>query len=139
MRGTRSRRARMAPASGRRGMSERVSVPSGEFIRNIGYWQNEALRQPICITHHGRERLVLATPDAFEARARDAAPVRSDADALIENLADGYIAFDHGLRVTRCNAAAESFVGRARDALQRIAMRDFLPPPLDQMLGERLH
>jgi PAS domain S-box-containing protein len=122
-------------------MSERVNVPSGEFIRNIGYWQNEALRQPICITHHGRERLVLATPDAFEARARieAAAPPRSDADALMENLADGYLAFDRSLHVTRCNAAAESFLGRPRDAMQRIAMRDLLPPPLDLILGERLH
>ncbi|MGE0531368.1 MAG: hypothetical protein AB7G40_03200 [Hyphomonadaceae bacterium] len=47
-------------------MPSRISVSSADFIRNIGYWQNEALRQPISITHHGRERLVLAAPDALQ-------------------------------------------------------------------------
>ncbi|MEQ1492333.1 MAG: hypothetical protein ABL932_17455, partial [Terricaulis sp.] len=78
-------------------MPNRVSVSSAEFIRNIGYWQNEALRQPISITHHGRERLILAAPDAFEASAntddgeKGLTQLRADVSAVKENLGDGYL------------------------------------------------
>ena len=50
-------------------MSDRLSVSSADFVRNVGYWLNEALHRPISITHHGRERLVLALPREFNPRA----------------------------------------------------------------------
>ena len=88
-------------------MQNRVSVSSADFIRNIGHWQNEALRRPISITHHGRERLVLAAPDEFNAGATaetvvkaSLAQLRADADAVLENLEDAFIAFDATLRVS---------------------------------------
>lgn len=39
-----------------------VRVRSGEFVRNVGYWLNEALLQPVEITHHNKVKLVLAVP-----------------------------------------------------------------------------
>lgn len=45
-------------------MSTRAVVSAGEFVGNVGYWMSEALRRPVSITHHGRERLVLAQPSA---------------------------------------------------------------------------
>lgn len=50
-------------------MSDRLSVSSADFVRNVGYWLNEALHRPVSITHHGRERLVLALPREFNPRA----------------------------------------------------------------------
>ncbi len=47
-------------------MSTRAVVSAGEFVGNAGYWMSEALRRPVSITHHGRERLVLAQPNAAE-------------------------------------------------------------------------
>lgn len=41
-----------------------LRVPSGEFVRDVGYWLNEALREPVEITHHGKVKLRLAVPDA---------------------------------------------------------------------------
>lgn len=126
-------------------MQNRVSVSSADFIRNIGHWQNEALRRPISITHHGRERLVLAAPAEFNAGAvADTAvkaafsQMRADADAVLENLDDGYIAFDAALRVKRTNATAEAFIGRSRDGLQGATAAEFMPQPLGVVLHDRL-
>jgi PAS domain S-box-containing protein len=126
-------------------MSQRVSVSSADFIRNIGHWQNEALRRPISITHHGRERLVLAAPDEFNSGAAAEAAVhsslqelRADADAVLENLEDGFLAFDTSLRVTRSNTIAEAFIGRSRDLLHGVFAIDFMPQPVGLVLHERL-
>jgi PAS domain S-box-containing protein len=126
-------------------MSHRVSVSSADFIRNIGHWQNEALRRPISITHHGRERLVLAAPEEFNAGAAAEASIKSalselraDADAVLENIEDGFLAFDSMLHVKRSNAIAEAFVGRSRDLLQGASAADFMPQPLGLVLHERL-
>ncbi|MCX7359855.1 MAG: hypothetical protein NT015_17165 [Alphaproteobacteria bacterium] len=48
-----------------------VQVTSGEFVREVGYWLNEALFEPVEITHHGKVRLVLAVPETPEAEAAD--------------------------------------------------------------------
>lgn len=126
-------------------MQNRVSVSSADFIRNIGHWQNEALRRPISITHHGRERLVLAAPEEFNAGAAaetlvktSLSQLRADADAVLENLEDGFIAFDASMRVKRSNAMAEAFIGRSRDGLHGAAATEFMPAPLGVVLHERL-
>lgn len=125
-------------------MPNRVSVSSAEFIRNIGYWQNEALRQPISITHHGRERLILAAPDAFEARAStdDAAKglwtLRADGGAVLENMDDGYLSFDAQLSVRHSNSVAEAFVGASRDDLLGASILSALPQPLASILSDRV-
>lgn len=41
-----------------------LRVTSGEFVRHVGYWLNEALLQAVEITHHGKVKLVLSVPDA---------------------------------------------------------------------------
>ena len=121
-------------------MPERVSVTSAEFIRNIGFWQNEALRRPVSITHHGRERLVLTTPDTSQGAAIDGSltRLRADADAIVENLEDGFLMFDAELRLARCNGAAAALIGRSRDVLRGQAMPELMPPPLGLLLEARL-
>jgi PAS domain-containing protein len=120
-------------------LSDRVSVSSAEFIRNVGRWQNEALRRAVSITHHGRERLVIATPDAFECGATkaDIEARQWDADAVLQNLEDGFLAFDASLRVERINLAAAAFIGRSREAVLGAAADD-LPLPMSAALYERL-
>lgn len=124
-------------------MPNRIAVSSAEFIRNIGYWQSEALRQPISITHHGRERLVLAAPDAFhiEASAQEssaAGALRSDYAVVLENLDEGFLAFDAQLNVVACNAVAQAFTGRATDDLRGVSVFECMPQPLASILADRL-
>lgn len=125
-------------------MPNRTSVSSADFIRNIGYWQNEALRQPISITHHGRERLVLAAPDAFhnatgsDEVAKAFSKLRADVAAVQENLGDGYLSFDAQLCIRHSNSVAEAFVGMSRVDLEGASIVSALPQPFASILCDRV-
>ena len=120
-------------------MSDRVSVTSADFIRNIGHWQNEALHRPVWITHHGRERLVLVTPHELNRVGvrPEAEAQASDADAVFEQMEEAFLAVDASLRVKRINAAAEAFIGRSRETLVGADVYE-LPTAMRAALCERL-
>ncbi|MBX3510725.1 MAG: PAS domain S-box protein [Hyphomonadaceae bacterium] len=126
-------------------MGERLAVSSADFIRNIGYWQNEALRRPVSITHHGRQRLILAAPDQFNpAPQGDNAPARHElaqikaaGAALLEHMEEGYLALDDGLAIVTANAAAEVFLGQARETLRGLALLEVFPDPIGSVAAER--
>ncbi len=42
-----------------------VRVSSGEFLKSYGRISETALREPVSITSHGRERLVLISADEY--------------------------------------------------------------------------
>lgn len=68
-----------------------VSITALEFQRNIGRYQDAALVEPVSITKHGRERLVLISAEEFHRllqRSRQVLHVSELEDediALIEN------------------------------------------------------
>ncbi len=124
-------------------MPNRISVSSAEFIRNIGYWQNEALRQPVSITHHGRERLVLSAPDVLstssaEDSSHGLAKLRADVAAVQENLEDGYLSVDAALCVRHSNSVAQAISGLSRGDLEGAAILQALPQPLASILADRV-
>jgi PAS domain-containing protein len=123
-------------------MHDRVSVASSEFIRNVGYWQNEALRRPVGITHHGRERLVLATPEKYKASQGAGeghlTNGQFDAQIVLDNLEDGYVALNGSLRVAHANAAAATLIGRARDMMIGDGLGEVFPQPFAAILQEKL-
>ena len=45
---------------------ETVTVTSADFQRNIGLYQDEALRKPVTITKNGRPRTVLISAEEYE-------------------------------------------------------------------------
>lgn len=126
-------------------MRDRQTVSSADFIRNIGYWQNEALRQPLSITHHGRERLVLAAPSEFAGQGpsdggadSEIAALKAGGAALLEHMEEGFLAFDAGLRIVGANGVAEAFTGRDRASLMGAAAIDSMPDPIGPLLSDRL-
>jgi len=42
-----------------------LNVTPTEFQQNTGRYQDEALSQPVVITHHGRERLVMLSAEEY--------------------------------------------------------------------------
>lgn len=42
------------------------TVTSREFQRHLGRYQDEALKEPVAITHHGRQRLVLVSVEEYQ-------------------------------------------------------------------------
>ena len=109
-------------------MSDRVSVASADFIRNIGHWQTEALARPVSITHHGRERLVLCASERFNTQeergdAPGGAPSKTQAwqDAVLANIEQGFVQFDCGLAISATNQIAQAFFGLTDGDLKALA------------------
>lgn len=126
-------------------MPNRIAVSSADFIRNIGHWQNEALRHPISITHHGRERLILAAPVEFDARAAGSEDeraawqqLRTDIGSLLENIDEGFIAFNANSRVIGSNAIADAFAGVSAQDMPGLSVYEVLPQPLASVTADRL-
>lgn len=47
-------------------MAEVAEITAAEFQRELGRWQDEAMRRPLRITRHGRARLVLLSVEEFD-------------------------------------------------------------------------
>ncbi len=43
-----------------------VTVTSAELQKNFGQYREQALREPVSVTHHGRESLVVMAADEFK-------------------------------------------------------------------------
>jgi prevent-host-death family protein len=80
-----------------------VSITSAEFQKNFGRYREAAIREPVTITNHGRESLVLLSIDEYrrlKSRDREVLHVTdlSDDDmAAIRNtvIPEAFAAFDH--------------------------------------------
>src|SRR5262245_13091540 len=126
-------------------MTNRLAVTSAEFIRKIGHWQNEALRQPISITHHGRERLVLAAPDLFSLPGEsdrdlhaELAATRAGCTVMLDNMLEGYFVLDSHGRIASANSTAENLLGISREKLQNRDVASSLPEPMASALSDRV-
>lgn len=83
----------------------KLSVTSAEFQKAFGRYREAALREPVTITNHGRDSLVLMGVDEYQRlKSRDRVALRiedlSDEDfkALTEqDLPEALGAFDHEL------------------------------------------
>jgi prevent-host-death family protein len=68
-----------------------LKVPSGDFQRHIGHYQDMALIQPVVVTSRGRERTVLISTDEYhrlKRRDRQAIAAADFTDAELEEIAD---------------------------------------------------
>ncbi|MES9880133.1 MAG: type II toxin-antitoxin system Phd/YefM family antitoxin [Sedimenticola sp.] len=66
-----------------------LKVTSKDFQRNSGYYQDQALKEAVTITHYGRDRLVVINADEYYAlrkRARVALPVGEMPESDIHHL-----------------------------------------------------
>ena len=73
-------------------------ITSLEFQRNIGLYQDKALSEPVKITKHGRERLVLISTEEYTLllkRARHALPVTKLDDSTLQSLAQTSMSSEH--------------------------------------------
>lgn len=103
----------------------RTTVTSAEFVRHFGTWQDRAATRPIYVTHHGRERIVLLSINSYEqmlerARQGDRQTLLPDMfrlGAVLERVAEGFIAVDRKLVITEVNPAACSYLRAGRSQM----------------------
>jgi PAS domain S-box-containing protein len=127
-------------------MLQRIAVSSADFIRNIGRWQQEALQHPIVITHHGRERLVLAAPERFRLNpANDGnvsdeslSELRAAHAALLAHMEEGCLTFSSDGAIESANAAAAEFVGHSEEELRGRQLTGVLTDLLSLIIMDRV-
>ncbi|HJS83951.1 MAG TPA: type II toxin-antitoxin system prevent-host-death family antitoxin [Acetobacteraceae bacterium] len=60
-------------------LAELTEISAVEFQRELGRWQDEAMRRPVRITRHGRVRLVLLSVEEFDRlMRRDRVAIRAE-------------------------------------------------------------
>lgn len=64
-----------------------IKVSSAEFQRNIGRYQDMALREPIAVTRNGRERTVMLSVEEYERLTRRDRRVMGPEDFTDEDIA----------------------------------------------------
>jgi prevent-host-death family protein len=70
-------------------------ITATEFQQNVGAYSDAAQREPVVITHHNRDRLVLLSAETY---ARLQAGGAGDApEALLDELVETHAATLHGL------------------------------------------
>jgi prevent-host-death family protein len=78
-----------------------IRVSAAEFQRNIGRYQDDALREPVVVTRNGRERTVLISTEEYQRLKR------YDRQVLgLEDFSDADIAL---LKKSRTPEAAKAF------------------------------
>ena len=100
----------------------RTRVTAAELVRHFGQWQEQAMLRPVYVTHHGRDRLVLLSIANYTSMGVRARALESGIEAagptatepLLEQLAEGFVAFDRGLRVIEMNPAAAAYLRLTR-------------------------
>lgn len=123
-------------------MPDRVSVSAADFVRNIGVWQEQALRTPVSITRHGKERLVLLSAERYESangNAPAAMTLTAQAALLaLSHVQEGYVAYDEDFAIVDLNRAAEAFFGIAREDLIGRRLMDVFPAAESSMAADQI-
>jgi prevent-host-death family protein len=68
-----------------------ITVSASEFQRNIGRYQDEALKQAVAITSNGRERVVMVSAEEYRKALRymrESIPVGELTDAEVKAMAE---------------------------------------------------
>ncbi|WP_339947620.1 PAS domain-containing protein [uncultured Albimonas sp.] len=111
------------------------TITAAEATRNFGRLQEEVAAGPITLTHHGRARMILLSPEQFgslgggeagEAGAA-AAPGLDGLSFALDEMEEGFIALDREDRFAAVNRVAEFYFGRARDDLLGRTWHEALP------------
>ncbi len=102
---------------------ERVSA--ADFIRGFANWRLHAARQPVVVTHHGKDAHVLISLDDYrrlagadeEVTGSPVARLRESHAMLLESIRDSLILIDRQRRIVATNAAAGDMLEASAAAL----------------------
>lgn len=111
-------------------------------MRNIGHWQNQALEQPIAITYHGRERLILVSARQYgQARPANDHPeidgAAPELQWLLDTISEGYVLQTRNLDIIRVNGVAAAMFNVAPAQMIGRKMSEMLPAAGGAVLAER--
>lgn len=115
-------------------MGQALSVAAAELVRNFAHWREVGRREPVAVTHHGRETHMLVGVDQYWAMIGDAPhgntmPNRGhDAmRALATRMNQGFILCRADMRIDHANPVALAICGRSGGHLEGDILWQALP------------
>lgn len=105
-------------------------VSSADFIRGFANWRLQAAREPVVVTHHGKDAHVLISLDDYRRLGDGAAPSASLRDSLaglVESIRDGVIVIDRDRRIVAINPAASDMLETDATSLVGRELTNVLP------------
>ena len=120
--------------------TDRLSVTSAELVRQFGRWQDKVATEPLFVTHHGRERLVMLSMANYRSLLDGDvdSELGGDGEQRLEVLTDlvmqGFIAFDDTLTITRMNPVAACYLRGHRHGLVGRRLDDVYPGVANSLL-----
>ena len=92
----------------------RRSVPAAELVRNFAHWREVGSREPVMVTHHGRETHVFMGLDRFRTMAvgDDEAPAPDRTFELAARMHQGLVLCGPDLAITYVNGVALAMAKR---------------------------
>ncbi|WP_299819816.1 PAS domain-containing protein [uncultured Jannaschia sp.] len=113
-------------------------LTAAEATRNFGRVRELAIRAPVVVTHHGRDKLaILSMRDYATLQAGPESPgdtvQRQKLMLILDGISEGYVSLDPEWRYVTINRVAELFLGQPREAL----IGRILPEAFPQIRGTR--
>ena len=101
-------------------VQEPQRVSAADFIRGFANWRLQSAREPVVVTHHGKDAHVLISLDDYRRLDGDPADVADTANrleqslaGLVESIRDGVILIDRQWRIVAANPAACDMLERS--------------------------
>lgn len=107
-------------------------VTAAELVRNFARWRDIGARDPVVVTHHGRETHMLLGIDQYRALARtDRRQDKGESNAQLRNLAanlhEGLILCAADFLIDTANLAALAMMRRRHESIEGILLWDAIP------------
>ncbi len=105
------------------------SVAAAELVRNFAHWREIGARQPVLVTHHGRQTHVFMAIDRFETLAGENAPppAQDRTRELASRIHQGLILCGPDLRIAFINPVALAMTKRWDRQIEGRLLWDALP------------
>lgn len=120
-------------------------VSAADFIRGFANWRLQSAREPVVVTHHGKDAHVLISLDDYRRLDGDAGDVADTADrlqqslaGLVESIRDGMILIDRQWRIVAANPAACDMLERSCTDLIGAPLTTAVPRIEGSLLAQHL-
>lgn len=120
-------------------------VSAADFIRGFANWRLQSAREPVVVTHHGKDAHVLISLDDYRRLDGEASDVAGTADRLQQSLAgmvqsirDGVILIDRQWRIVAANPAACDMLERSCAEMIGVPLTTAVPRIERSMLAQHI-
>lgn len=120
-------------------------VSAADFIRGFATWRLQSAREPVVVTHHGKDAHVLISLDDYRRLDGDAEGVAGPADrlqqslaVLVESIRDGVILIDRECRIVAANPAACDMLERSSTDLTGEVLMTAVPRIEGSLLAQHI-